>query len=284
MSNTNPTPNIPNTNSAGSAASGKRELDSHYLLAKAEYDACIASVGIQPGWRVLDAGCGTGTFLPHIAQLVGPTGSIDALDHAQDSIDIVRGWIASERPAAPIETHVGPLNKLPYPDASFDCVWCANTIQYLMTSEVDSFLAESLRVLKPGGLLAIKEMDSYFLGLHPINPLLRWHLILAALETSDWFVLTKGTAALGACMRAHGMHIIKSDSTWVERTAPLDQAAKPYLANIFRTWAIASRKYEQVASDYEAWDAIVANIEDILASPDARYREVFMLFVGQKPA
>lgn len=127
---TQPT-NLPHSNSAGSVGSDHRHLDSHYLLAKAEYESCIASVGIQPGWRVLDAGCGTGTFLPYIADLVGPTGSVVALDHAAESIDHVRAWVESDRPTAQFETYVGPLHALPFPDASFDCIWNANVVIYI---------------------------------------------------------------------------------------------------------------------------------------------------------
>jgi arsenite methyltransferase len=47
----------------------------------------IRSVGIKPGWRVLDAGCGGGSFLPLLAELVGKDGNVSALDPAPENIE-----------------------------------------------------------------------------------------------------------------------------------------------------------------------------------------------------
>ena len=63
------------TNSSGQSNTDEYQLDTHYRLARREYDACIAAVGIQKSWRVLDAGCGNGIFLPHLSTLVGKHGS-----------------------------------------------------------------------------------------------------------------------------------------------------------------------------------------------------------------
>lgn len=271
-------------NSAGSSASQAHQLDSHYLLAKAEYDACIASVGIQPGWRVLDAGCGNGVFLPHLAELVGATGSVAALDHAAESIDGVRKWIDAARPAAKFETHVCSILKLPFEDAAFDCVWCANTVQYLSAGDFDSVLAEFIRVLKPGGLLAIKEMDFDCLSLYPVNSQLRWRLFQGGTALRPLLVMSKGTSVIGARMRAFGLTLLQSRTVFVERAAPFDRTGLPYLADLHRLYARVSLDYELSPSDREAWAEIDRNIELILADPDARYRELFMLFVGRKAA
>jgi ubiquinone/menaquinone biosynthesis C-methylase UbiE len=157
-------------NSAGTAISSAAGLDGHYVIAKAQYEACIADVGIQPGWRVLDAGCGNGVFLPHIAALVGATGHVAAIDHAPEAINLVREWVTRAAPAASVDARVGSIAQLPFDDTYFDCVWCANTLQYLDNDALARVLDEFKRVLKPGGLIAIKDIDSRMLNFSMIHP------------------------------------------------------------------------------------------------------------------
>jgi cyclopropane fatty-acyl-phospholipid synthase-like methyltransferase len=37
-------------------------LDNHYIAMQAEYEEQLRWVGLEPGWHVLDAGCGGGSF------------------------------------------------------------------------------------------------------------------------------------------------------------------------------------------------------------------------------
>src|SRR5689334_666040 len=48
------------TVSTGQALASAGWLDAHYETCRLEYEALLRSVGIEPGWRVLDAGCGGG--------------------------------------------------------------------------------------------------------------------------------------------------------------------------------------------------------------------------------
>ena len=50
--------------STGHAQAGTDWLDAHFQAARAEYEDALCYVGVQPGWRVLDAGCGGGAQLP----------------------------------------------------------------------------------------------------------------------------------------------------------------------------------------------------------------------------
>jgi arsenite methyltransferase len=59
---------------------------------------------------------------------------------------------------------------LPFKDASFDCVWSGNVMQYMTDTEVAGALAEFRRVLKPGGTLAAKEFDLTMAQLLPVDP------------------------------------------------------------------------------------------------------------------
>ncbi|MDB6155993.1 MAG: hypothetical protein JWL90_4446, partial [Chthoniobacteraceae bacterium] len=99
--------------------------------------------------RLLDIGCGTGSFLRAIEDLV---------DRA-DGVDLSAGMVAQARKRS-IEG--GKLNftridgpRLPFADESFDVVTSILSFRYL---DWDPIIAEVLRVLKPGGRLFIIDM------------------------------------------------------------------------------------------------------------------------------
>ncbi|WP_258534978.1 methionine biosynthesis protein MetW [Streptomyces sp. PT12] len=43
-------------------------VEAHFAACADAYRAAFDEAGIEPGWRVLDAGCGSGAFLPWIAE------------------------------------------------------------------------------------------------------------------------------------------------------------------------------------------------------------------------
>lgn len=92
----------------------------------------------------------------------------------------VAGW---SLPCA-VETQVGDVTALPYPDAHFDAVWFANTAQYLGDDQLLATLAEFRRVVRPGGLVAVKESTGP-IPLHPLPPLLQLRVLAAAGRADD---------------------------------------------------------------------------------------------------
>src|SRR6185437_2199159 len=91
-------------------------LDVHFEAARPEYEAQLRAVGIQPGWRVLDAACGSGSFLPWLAELVGPDGQLAALDLAPENVALVERRIAEWGLPYPVEARAGTVLDLPYLD------------------------------------------------------------------------------------------------------------------------------------------------------------------------
>ena len=76
--------------SPGQVLSEAAWLDAHFEAGRLEYEAMLTSVPVEPGWRVLDAGCGSGSYLPLLADRLGGKGHIDALDLAPENITIVQ--------------------------------------------------------------------------------------------------------------------------------------------------------------------------------------------------
>ena len=110
------------------------------------------AAGIGPGQRVLDVACGTGVLTREVASRVGPTGEAVGMDPAPGMIEVAR------RAAPSIECHQGVAESLPFGDASFDAV--VSQFGLMFFSNRRQALREMLRVLKPGGRVAMAVWDS----------------------------------------------------------------------------------------------------------------------------
>jgi ubiquinone/menaquinone biosynthesis C-methylase UbiE len=269
-------------NSTGQNLTDAETLDNHYRLAKPEYDACIASVNLQSGWHVLDAGCGNGVFIPQIAGAVGPTGHIVAMDHAPENVASVHVLIERMALPAPVTTRVSSMLKLPFEENTFDCVWCANVTQYLTEAELDTAMTEFKRVVKPGGIIAIKEVDIANWQFYPIDASLLWRFLDVSARSG--ITQTLGALrgwAISKWMRRHSIEVIQRKSILVERTAPLPAFAIDYLGGMLKWLAEAAQHLDLSDQDKSAWLNIRDHAKDILSDPDTLYREMFVLTVGQ---
>lgn len=109
---------------------------------------------LRPGSRVLDVGCGPGTISVGLAKVIEP-GELHGIDMEESQIDIARVSAAAGGHAN-ATFHVGDATDLPFEDNSFDA---ANTHAVLMhVPDTEKTLSEIMRVLKPGGILASREM------------------------------------------------------------------------------------------------------------------------------
>jgi SAM-dependent methyltransferase len=106
---------------------------------------------LRPGQRVLDVACGTGVLARHAAERVGPAGRVVGLDLNEGMLEVGR------RRAPAIEWRQGPAEALPFADESFDAVVSQFGLMFF-TDRVRA-LREMLRVLKPGGRLALAVWD-----------------------------------------------------------------------------------------------------------------------------
>ena len=157
-----------NVTSTGHDLSAGQWLDTHFESARPEYEAALRTVGIRAGDTVLDAGCGNGGFLSELCELVGPEGSVTALDLAPENVASVEAAIRAGVLPPTVQSRVGDVLAPPFPDSVFDHVWCANVAQYLTGSEFGRMASEFRRVAKPGASIAIKEFDSTIMQLHPL--------------------------------------------------------------------------------------------------------------------
>ncbi|MEU7581567.1 methyltransferase domain-containing protein [Streptomyces sp. NPDC041068] len=113
------------------------------------YRAAVAELGLRPGSRVLDAGCGTGRALPALREAVGPSGVVLGADLTPAMLEAAtRAGRARDG-----QLLLADVTGLPLRTESLDAVFGAGLISHLPDPAEN--LRELRRVTRPGGLLAL---------------------------------------------------------------------------------------------------------------------------------
>ena len=84
-----------------------------------------------------------GGFLPLMCQLVGSQGAVVALDLAPENVAHVEALVRGGSLPTNVAARVGSLLSLPFQEATFDCVWSANVMQYLSYAEFGHLVCRS---------------------------------------------------------------------------------------------------------------------------------------------
>lgn len=274
------------TSSTGQIGTGGDWLDIHFEASRLEYEVQLRAVGIKPGWHVLDAACGTGPFLPWLTDLVGSEGRLTALDLAPDNVAAVERRAAGWQLSCPVETRVGNVLAIPYPDDNFDAVWFANTTAYLTDEELNVALTELRRVVRPGGLVAIKEIDGTMNRVVPAPPGLTLRMFqVAANAGSVQMIGHLRTPLLPGWLRRAGLVDIWRRTILIERTSPLDPPSRAAWHGALTFFAACAADLELPLADREVWARLrdPAGLERFLDDPDCSLVEGNLLTVGRVP-
>jgi len=124
----------------------------------------IEMAKIQPGEVVLDVGCGTGSLTLTAKTTAGPSGAVYGIDAAPEMIEVARK--NAKHAGLDVTFDIGLIEKIPFPDTSFDVVINRLMIHHLPDDLKRQAFAEIFRVLKPGGHLLIADFRP------PANPVL----------------------------------------------------------------------------------------------------------------
>lgn len=163
----------------------------------ASSDAAFLLPHLRASDYILDVGCGPGTITASLASHV-PAGFVTGIDLSEDVLATARTLHAGILAPAPPPGgepdsssssgdggHVtflcaDVLAGLPFPDASFDVVYASQLFPHLPPPELPlRAMREMRRVLKPGGLLASRDVVDvqYFPSELGLSPLLRRNML-----------------------------------------------------------------------------------------------------------
>ncbi len=151
------------------------------------------------GLRVLDIGCGGGLLAERFSRLGA---HVTGVDPSGPSLASAREHAAQEGLA--IEYQEAVAEELPFEDASFDLVYCCDTLEHVTST--DQSVAEAVRVLKPGGHYFYDTINRTFLSkLSMIKMAQDWKATrFAPKNLHDWNSFIK-PEELYSLFRKHGL-------------------------------------------------------------------------------
>ena len=114
----------------------------------------LEALDIQQGEAALDVGCGSGFLSEEFCRRVGDGGRVIAIDKSAEMVDAARARCAGHTEFSARE---GNVTLLEFSGQTFDLVACTQVLLYV--ADVEQAIKEMVRVLKPGGRLAILETD-----------------------------------------------------------------------------------------------------------------------------
>jgi SAM-dependent methyltransferase len=112
--------------------------------------ALIEVVGIEPGSRLLDVGCGPGGLATALAAAVGAE-NVSAVDPSEPFAETCRARL----PGA--DVRVAAAEELPFEDYSFDGAFAQLVVNFM--SDAERGVGEMRRVVRPGGTVAACTWD-----------------------------------------------------------------------------------------------------------------------------
>jgi ubiquinone/menaquinone biosynthesis C-methylase UbiE len=121
---------------------------------------------LTPGARLLDVGCGPGTITLDLADRVGPSGTVVGIENVDAPLEQARAN-AADRGDRRTRFLRADVMALPYAAASFDVAHAHQVLQHL-TDPVGA-LREMARVTRPGGVVAVRDVDYASMVWHPAS-------------------------------------------------------------------------------------------------------------------
>jgi Methylase involved in ubiquinone/menaquinone biosynthesis len=178
----------------------------------AENSAAYLLPHLGPGMRVLDVGAGPGTITFDFARIVAP-GRVTGVDSARAIVDKVAA-LAAERSIGNVDFVVDDAYALESPDDAFDIVHAHQVLQHL-ARPVDA-LREFRRVVRPDGIVAVRDVDYEGVFWYPLVPALdEWHGVYLRVHRGVSGEPGAGRRLKAWAREAGFAEVVSTASTWL---------------------------------------------------------------------
>jgi SAM-dependent methyltransferase len=176
----------------------------------AENSAGYLLGSLRPGLDLLDVGCGPGNITVDLARRVAP-GRVLGVDVAPDIVRQARSDATGQ--GLEVGFEVTDVYALDLEDATFDVVHAHQVLQHLR--DPVAALVEMRRVLRPAGLLAVRDSDYGTFVWSPEDPLLtRWLALYHDVTAHNGADADAGRRLFGWVRAAGFEEATASSSTW----------------------------------------------------------------------
>ena len=235
---------------------------------------------------VLDVPAGDGFYSVRLARRLFPHGRVVAADISPAYLDRARRRVAGVERLAPVEFREADAYALPFDDASFDGVWCAESL--ISLDDPVQALREMQRVVKPGGAVVVLEADEFhhFLLNWPVSLELAVNAALAAATRAKY-----GTPAglsparkVRGWLRDAGLEPGPKRTIAADREAPFPPAVRRFLRLRFvemRPLIAPHLSADSLADFDRATDP--ADAESVFRRADAELTCLVSLFLARRP-
>jgi ubiquinone/menaquinone biosynthesis C-methylase UbiE len=244
-------------------------------------DASFVLPHLRVGMTVLDCGSGPGTITIGLGEIVQP-GAVIGIDIEPSQVQLAT-QLAERRAVSNISFQVANMTALPFPDDWFDVVFSNAGLQHVPEPQIA--LREMYRVLKPGGLIGIRNDDR---GpdpiIDPLDPMIErtWTLFLRLWEHDGGHPTFSRRQR--AALRATGFVKVRgSASTECHGDADATRSFGEMLAGYWlspefgdRVTALGWTTQEEMVRMSEAWRLWGQH-------PDAYWAETWCEAIGWKP-
>ncbi|MBN1935818.1 MAG: class I SAM-dependent methyltransferase [Anaerolineae bacterium] len=180
--------------------------------------SAIHTLHLPAGSRGLDAGCGIGTHTLWLAEAASPGGHVTGVDISAECLAHAGETASKSRLATQVSFQYGDMGDLPFDDGAFDWAWNADTLWPVAGKDLLPLVKELVRVVKPGGIVAILFWSSQ--RLLPGYPLLETRLNATYAAN---FPYTDDTKPQGHILRALG---------WLQEVGLDDSQVRTFVADI----------------------------------------------------
>ncbi|MZD54845.1 methyltransferase domain-containing protein [Streptomyces sp. SID5606] len=171
---------------------------------------------LRPHMKVLDVGCGPGTITADLAELV-PDGHVTGLDRAPEIVERARAT-AAERALGNTDFAVGDVHALDYPDDTFCVVHAHQVLQHV--GDPVGALREMRRVVRPGGIVAVRDSDYGAMTWYPASPGMDdWLDLYRRVARANGGEPDAGRRLKAWALRAGFTDVTATSATWTFATA-----------------------------------------------------------------
>ncbi len=110
----------------------------------------LRALGVGPGWHCLELGAGAGSVATWMADAVGPTGTVTAVDRDTSQLSTLR-----DRPGMTVVED--DLTTMSFPEAAFDVIHSRSVLMHV--DGADDVVAKLVPALRPGAVVLFEEAD-----------------------------------------------------------------------------------------------------------------------------